>query len=83
MSLLQPIERIYYNFLGKNFFSNTHNDSAYHVLTTALQCIKAYKLYTLAGFEPEIFLSGGGRNNRYATPPSRANFCLLGYCLLW
>jgi hypothetical protein len=27
------------------------------------------KTYTLAGFEPGIFCSGGGRDDHYATPP--------------
>jgi hypothetical protein len=36
-------------------------------LTTSLQFIKSLKPYTLAGFEPGIFCSGGGRDDRYAT----------------
>jgi hypothetical protein len=38
-------------------------------MTTALQCINSLKPYTLAGFEPGIFSSVGGRDDRYATPP--------------
>jgi hypothetical protein len=34
-------------------------------LTTALQCIKTY---ALAGFEPGILCSGGGRDDHYAAP---------------
>jgi hypothetical protein len=43
------------DFLKDLFFSSTHNDNAYQVMTTALQYINSYKPYTLAGFEPGIF----------------------------
>jgi hypothetical protein len=43
-------------------------------LTTALQCKNPYKPYTLAGFEPGIFCSVGGRDDQYATPPGNLNF---------
>jgi hypothetical protein len=33
-------------------FSSTHYDNAYKVLTTALQCKKTKKPYTLAGLDP-------------------------------
>jgi hypothetical protein len=33
-----------------------------------MQCIKTKKPYTLTGFEPGIFWSGGGRGDHYATP---------------
>jgi hypothetical protein len=42
-------------------------------LTSALQYFKTYKPYTLAGFEPGIFSSGGGRDGHYATPPGQIN----------
>jgi hypothetical protein len=32
-------------------------------------CINSYKPYTLAGFEPRIFCSVGGRDDHYDTPP--------------
>jgi hypothetical protein len=50
---------IFKKILLKNlFFTNTHNDNAFQVLTTALQCVSnAKKPYTLAGFEPGIFCS--------------------------
>jgi hypothetical protein len=51
-----------------HIFSNTHNDSANKVLTTALRCIKTYKPYTLTGFEPGIFCAGGGRDGHNDTP---------------
>jgi hypothetical protein len=38
-------------------------------MTTALQRINFKKPYTLAGFEPRIFYSVGGRDDHYATPP--------------
>jgi hypothetical protein len=37
-------------------------------MTTALQFINSYKPYTLAGIEPGIFCSVGGRDDHYATP---------------
>jgi hypothetical protein len=33
-------------------------------MTTALQCTISYKPYTLAGFEPGIFCSVGGRDDQ-------------------
>jgi hypothetical protein len=40
------------------------------VLTTALQSVpKTQKPYTLAGFEPGIFRSGGWSDNYYAMLP--------------
>jgi hypothetical protein len=32
-------------------------------------CNVGIQTYTLAGFEPGIFCSVGGRNDHYATPP--------------
>jgi hypothetical protein len=60
------IQFTFLNFitLKKSFFSNTHNDNA---------CIETYKPYTLAGFEPGIFCSGGGHYDHYATPPGPRN----------
>jgi hypothetical protein len=47
-------------------------------LTTALQCIKSPKKpYTLAGFEPGIFCSEGGRDDHYATPPGQEVFFII------
>jgi hypothetical protein len=40
-------------------------------MTTALECMKSYKPYTLAGFEPGIFCSVGGRNDHYTKQPGR------------
>jgi hypothetical protein len=50
------------------------NENAYQVLTAALQCIKASKPYTLAGFEPGIFCSGCVRNDHYALHCSQGKF---------
>jgi hypothetical protein len=36
-------------------------------MTTVLQSITALKYYTLAGFEPSVFYSEGGRDGHYAT----------------
>jgi hypothetical protein len=59
-----------FNGLFKNLFlSSTHNDNAYSVMTTALQCINSLKPFTLAGFEPGIFCSLGGCDDYYTTPP--------------
>jgi hypothetical protein len=33
--------------------------------------------YTLAGFEPGIFCSVGGRDDHYGTPPGPDNFLML------
>jgi hypothetical protein len=38
-------------------------------LTTAQQCIKTLEPYTLSGFEPWTFFSGGGRDNHYTDIP--------------
>jgi hypothetical protein len=35
------------------------------------------KPYTLAGFEPGIFCSVGGRDDHYATPPGHPTVFLL------
>jgi hypothetical protein len=40
-------------------------------MTTALQCSSALKPDTLAGFEPGISCSVGGRDDRYVTPPRK------------
>jgi hypothetical protein len=55
------------------FFSqvNTMTIFAQYVLTTALKCIKTQKPHTLAGFEPGIFYSVGGRHDHDATPPGQ------------
>jgi hypothetical protein len=39
-----------------------------------LAILKALKPYTLAGFEPKILSSGGGRDDHYATPQGRISF---------
>jgi hypothetical protein len=59
------------------FFSKTHNVNAYLVLTTALQCVKTQKPYTLAGFEPGMFCSVGIPDDYYDTPPAAFNEDLL------
>jgi hypothetical protein len=46
-------------------------------MTTALQCKNSQKPYTLAGFEPWIFCSEGGRDDHYATPPGQETIILL------
>jgi hypothetical protein len=51
------------------FIKYTQLQCIFSFLTTALQCIRLENLtYTLVGFEPGIFCSGGGRNDHYATP---------------
>jgi hypothetical protein len=56
-------------FLNTNVHSKTFKNIFLKHLqweyTTALQCIKTLKLYTLAGFEPRMFCSGGGRDDQY------------------
>jgi hypothetical protein len=42
---------------------------------------KEQKPYTLAGFEPGIFCSGGGRDSHYATPPSQKLKCVFAVVL--
>jgi hypothetical protein len=48
------------------FLKYVHNDNAYQVMTTALQCMNSLKPCTLEGFEPDIFYSVGGRALFYA-----------------
>jgi hypothetical protein len=37
---------------------------------------KYLNTYTLVGFEPVIFCSGGGRDDHYATPPGQELVCM-------
>jgi hypothetical protein len=60
------------------FFSSTHNNNAYQVVTTALQKHKFLKTLHLAGLEPENFCSVSGRDDHDATPKAT----LLTYIVL-
>jgi hypothetical protein len=51
------------------FFSSTLNDNAYLCYCNSTVMYKFLKPYTLAGFEPGIFGSVGGRDDHYATQP--------------
>jgi hypothetical protein len=66
-------------FLKHLFFSSTHNDTQCalsHDTSTSMYII-SLKSHTMAGFEPGIFFSVGGRDGHYATPPGYFS-CKLG-----
>jgi hypothetical protein len=46
-------------------------------MTTALQCRKTLKPYTLAGFEPGIIGSVGGRDGHFAMPPDVSTYRVI------
>jgi hypothetical protein len=70
--------RLFFNTFIRLFFSNTHDNNPsklYIHPTRALQCTyKCTKQDTLAAFEPTIFSSSGGRDDRDAVSPG---LCLL------
>jgi hypothetical protein len=62
--------RFFYFFYWKHLFvSNKHNDNAYKVLPTALQCIKTRNLTPWRDSNP-----GGGHDGHNAKPLGQGNF---------
>jgi hypothetical protein len=54
------------------FFSNTHTMTMnFKFRQQHCNVLRPKQPYTLAGFEPGIFCSGGGRDDHYATPPGQ------------
>jgi hypothetical protein len=60
--------------------------SQLHTMTMHIKLLQQHcnvkipkKPYTLAGFEPEIFCSVGGRDDHYATPPGHQGLPLNIY----
>jgi hypothetical protein len=54
-----------------HFSLSTHKQCILSRLRTTALLWLPKKPYTLAGFEPWIFCSGGGRDGHYATPPGQ------------
>jgi hypothetical protein len=59
------------------FFLSFLNILKHYFFSAALQCKNSYNPYTLAGFEPGIFCSVGGRDDHYAAPPGHNLVCIL------